>query len=93
VPANGTSLVKKVLPISPNRGYICGSSKRSDITGRFPASGVFCAENLAVRRVKPETAESAKKSVDGQKGGPYKPPLPDGASGLLKGPGASVPAV
>ena len=48
--------------------------------GRFPAHSVFCAENSVVSRLKPVTAEGAKKGVDGQNGGPYKPPLPDEVS-------------
>jgi hypothetical protein len=70
------------LQLGPNRSYIGGSSKRSEITGRSPVRDFFCAKNLVVPRLKPETAEGAKKGVDGENGGPYKPPLPDGAAGF-----------
>ena len=64
-----------------------------EFAGRLTVSRIFCAEIEAERVVKHRTVESAKKGVDGKIGGPYKPPLPDGPSGVLKGSGASVPAV
>ena len=56
-----------------------------EFAGRYPASRFFCAKIDADAVVKHQTAVWRKKGVDGYMGGPYKPPLPDGPSGALKG--------
>ena len=71
--------------------HICRHSPET-LTGRDGAQGHyrmsrFCAENCRFRGSLRSSAESAKKGVDGGKGGPYKPPLPARGRLLQTGPG------